>query len=123
MNIYDTLTEFNKNVSFRSKTTTLFDVFDKLIVFENILNFNNTASINHRINSQLDNDDVIFFDYCKLLYVDNYKELTDNNKIRAMIKEISIKIMNKFSKYINRRGLKADALTGHPYILERKIPY
>ena len=123
MNIYDTLTEFNKNVSFRSKTTTLFDVFDKLIVFENILNFNNTASINHRINSQLDNDDVIFFDYCKFLYVDNYKELTDNNKIRAMIKEISIKIMNKFSKYINRRGLKADALTGHPYILERKIPY
>ena len=123
MNILDILKEFNNELSFRSKKTTLFDVFDKLIVFENLLNFHKTVYINHRTNSQLDVDDVIFFDYCKFLYVDDYKELTDNKKIRTAIKEVSIKIMNKFSSFINRRGLKPDALTGHPYILERKIPY
>ena len=123
MNILDILKEFNKKLSFRCKKTTLFDVFDKLIVFEQILNFHKTVYINHRTNSQLDVDDVIFFDYCKFLYVDDYKELTDNKKERTAIKEMSIKIMNKFSTYINTRGLKPDALAGHPYILEHKIPY
>ena len=123
MNILDILKEFNKNLSFRSKKTTLFDVFDKLIVFEQILSFHKTVYINHRTNSQLDVDDVIFFDYCKFLYVDDYKELTDNKKIRTAIKEISIKIMNKFSSFINRRALRPEALNGHPYKLEHKIPY
>ena len=123
MNIYDTLTEFNNALSFRSKATTLFDVMDKVMILENILIFHNTVSINHRINSQLDVDDVIFFDYCKFSSLLDYEHLTDNKKIRTMLKEVSNKIMKKFSKYINRRGLKPDALTGHPYILERKIPY
>ena len=123
MNIYDTLKEFNNELSFRSKATTLFDVMDKVMILEQILNFHNIVSINHRINSQLDNDDVIFFDYCKFSSVEDFKELSTDKKIRSMLKEISNKIMKKFSKYINRRGLKPDALTGHPYILERKIPY
>jgi len=123
MNIYDTLKEFNNELSFRSKKTTLFDVFDKLIILEQILNFNNTASINRRINSRQDVDDVIFFDYCKFSSVEDFKELSDNKKIRSMLKEISNKIMNKFSTFINRRAIKPEALNGHPYILERKIPY
>ena len=123
MNIYDTLKEFNNELSFRSKATTLFDVMDKVMILEQILNFHNIVSINHRINSQLDVDDVIFFDYCKFSSVLDYEHLSNDKKVRAMIKEISNKIMKKFSKYINRRGLKPEALNGHPYILERKIPY
>ena len=123
MNIYDTLKEFNNELSFRSKATTLFDVMDKVMILEQILNFHNIVSINHRINSQLDVDDVIFFDYCKFSSVLDYEHLSNDKKVRAMIKEISNKIMKKFSKYINRRGLKPEALNGHPYKLERKIPY
>jgi len=123
MNIYDTLTEFNNALSLRSKKTSLFDVFDKLIILENILNFNNTASINHRINSQLDVDGVIFFDYCDFLYIKKYEHLTNDKKTRTMIKEISNKIMNKFHNFINSRAFKPDALAGHPYKLERRTPY
>jgi len=123
MNIYDNLTEFNNALSFRSKTTTLFQVFDKLIIFEQILNLSNTASINRRINSRLDVDDVIFLDYCKLSSVEDFNEFSDDKKIRSLLKKISNKIINKFSSYINRRGLKPEALNGHQYILARKVPY
>ena len=40
-----------------------------------------------------------------------------------MIKDVSLKIMTKFREYINKKGLKPDALTGHPYKIERKITY
>ena len=86
MNILDILKEFNKNLSFRSKATTLFDVMDKVIVFEQILNFHNIVSINHRINSQLDVDDVIFFDYCKFSSVLDYEHLTDDKKNKNYVK-------------------------------------
>ena len=58
MNIYDTLKEFNNELSFRSKVTTLFDVMDKVMILEQILNFHNIVSINHRINSQLDESQI-----------------------------------------------------------------
>jgi len=83
MNIYDNLTEFNNALSFRSKATTLFYVMDKLIIFENILNLSNTASINRRINSKLDVDDVIFFDYCACSSVEDFNDFTSDKKLEV----------------------------------------
>ena len=91
-----------------TKNTCIIEAKNKLTELENLLKLKeafriqNLTDEEHNKRNKLFNDDNNDINYIIFLYIENYMHLSDDKYILRQIKEISLKLMKKFSLYFRR---------------------